>query len=187
MLLRSITQHLKDQNWFAVGLDFFIVVVGVFIGIQVANWNEQKIFYDQETELLLELKDELESSIITTNQKINTYGQVFEAGKRSLNIIANGANCGTECWPVVVDFMHASQWRGMEVSRSVYDNMRRIGLPKNNDINKAEQAYLAQSLGGGVVFNLLPQYRSLVRQLVPLEAQQFYWENCYSVVDAFET
>jgi len=40
MLLRSLTQHVKDQNWFAVGLDFVIVVVGVFIGIQVANWND---------------------------------------------------------------------------------------------------------------------------------------------------
>ena len=40
MLLRRITQHVKDQNWFAVGLDFVIVVVGVFIGLQVANWNE---------------------------------------------------------------------------------------------------------------------------------------------------
>ena len=35
MLLRRITQHVKDQNWFAVFLDFFIVVVGVFVGMQV--------------------------------------------------------------------------------------------------------------------------------------------------------
>lgn len=40
MLLRRITKHVKDQNWFAVGLDFCIVVIGVFIGLQVANWNE---------------------------------------------------------------------------------------------------------------------------------------------------
>ena len=39
MLLRRITKHVSDQNWFAVFIDFLIVVVGVFIGIQVANWN----------------------------------------------------------------------------------------------------------------------------------------------------
>ena len=39
MILRRITEHVKAQNWFAVGLDFLIVVVGVFIGIQVSNWN----------------------------------------------------------------------------------------------------------------------------------------------------
>ena len=40
MLLRRITEHVKAQNWTAVALDFFIVVIGVFIGIQVANWND---------------------------------------------------------------------------------------------------------------------------------------------------
>ena len=40
MLLRSVTKHVKNQNWLAVGIDLVIVVVGVFIGIQVANWNE---------------------------------------------------------------------------------------------------------------------------------------------------
>jgi len=38
MLLRRITKHVKDQNWFAVGLDFFIVVFGVFVGLQVQQW-----------------------------------------------------------------------------------------------------------------------------------------------------
>jgi len=41
MLLRRITKHVTDQNWFAVFIDFLIVVVGVFIGIQVANWNAE--------------------------------------------------------------------------------------------------------------------------------------------------
>jgi len=40
MLLRRITKHVKNENWFAVFIDFVIVVVGVFIGIQVANLNE---------------------------------------------------------------------------------------------------------------------------------------------------
>ena len=42
MLLRRLTKHVQDQNWFAVGIDFCIVVIGVFIGIQVANWNETR-------------------------------------------------------------------------------------------------------------------------------------------------
>ena len=30
MILRRITQHVRNQNWFAVLIDFIIVVVGVF-------------------------------------------------------------------------------------------------------------------------------------------------------------
>ena len=42
MLLRRVIEHVKMQNWTAVALDFVIVVVGVFIGIQVANWNDAR-------------------------------------------------------------------------------------------------------------------------------------------------
>ena len=42
MLLRRITKHVTDQNWFAVFLDFFIVVVGILIAFQITNWSEAK-------------------------------------------------------------------------------------------------------------------------------------------------
>ena len=43
MILRRIAEHLKAQNWTAVGLDLAIVIVGVFIGTQVSNWNLSRI------------------------------------------------------------------------------------------------------------------------------------------------
>ena len=42
MLFRRISKHVKEQNWFAVALDFVIVVFGVYIGIQLGNWNEER-------------------------------------------------------------------------------------------------------------------------------------------------
>ncbi|MBX3431006.1 MAG: hypothetical protein KF779_15585 [Hyphomonadaceae bacterium] len=39
MILRRIIEQVKAQNWTAVAIDFFIVVFGVFIGMQVTNWN----------------------------------------------------------------------------------------------------------------------------------------------------
>ncbi len=58
MLLRRITQHVRDQNWFAVVLDFIIVVFGVFIGFQVNNWNNARQDNLRETIILNQLKDE---------------------------------------------------------------------------------------------------------------------------------
>ena len=42
MLLRRMIIHVEDQNWFAIGIDFFIVVTGVFLGIQLGNWNDAR-------------------------------------------------------------------------------------------------------------------------------------------------
>lgn len=42
MSLRRVVEHDKTQNWTAVALDFVIVVVGAYIGIQVSNWNDYR-------------------------------------------------------------------------------------------------------------------------------------------------
>lgn len=42
MILRRIIAHLRKQEWTAIGIDFVIVVVGVFVGMQVTNWNEER-------------------------------------------------------------------------------------------------------------------------------------------------
>jgi hypothetical protein len=37
--LLRVAEHIRTQNWTAIGIDFLIVVLGVFVGIQVSNWN----------------------------------------------------------------------------------------------------------------------------------------------------
>ena len=63
MLLRRITRHVSEQNWFAVAIDFAIVVGGVFIGIQVANWNDARLEHSKEIAALEELLAEAELNV----------------------------------------------------------------------------------------------------------------------------
>lgn len=67
MILRRIKVHIEKENWFAVGIDFCIVVIGVFIGIQVANWNEARVNRDTETTYLELLQRDLQ----TTQQELD--------------------------------------------------------------------------------------------------------------------
>ncbi len=39
MILRRVIEHFRKQEWTAIFLDFVIVVLGVFVGLQVNNWN----------------------------------------------------------------------------------------------------------------------------------------------------
>jgi hypothetical protein len=43
MILRRLVAHLKDQHWTGVFIELVIVVLGVFIGMQVSNWNEARV------------------------------------------------------------------------------------------------------------------------------------------------
>ena len=40
MILRRLSQSLKEQNWTAIWIEFILLVAGVYLGMQVSNWNQ---------------------------------------------------------------------------------------------------------------------------------------------------
>lgn len=79
MLLRRISEHVKAQNWFAVALDFVIVVLGVFMATQVANWNAARIERDLERAYLTRLHEEV--SIMISEQESERAETVARANR----------------------------------------------------------------------------------------------------------
>lgn len=61
MILRSVMKHVRDQNWIAVFLDFLIVVLGIFVGLQVTDWNEQRQAKAREHAWLIQLSEDLDA------------------------------------------------------------------------------------------------------------------------------
>jgi len=43
MILRRVIAHFRKQEWTAIGIDFVIVVVGVFVATQVTDWNNARL------------------------------------------------------------------------------------------------------------------------------------------------
>jgi hypothetical protein len=60
MLLRSIIEHVKAQNWTAIVLDFVIVVVGILIAFQITEWNAARADRDREAEILEDMLADLD-------------------------------------------------------------------------------------------------------------------------------
>jgi len=58
MILQRISENIRSQNWFAVTVEFVIVVVGVFMGLQVQDWNEARKERIDEHDLLGRLYEE---------------------------------------------------------------------------------------------------------------------------------
>ena len=60
MILRRFMKHVTDQNWFAVGLDVLVVITGIFLGMQVTEWNEARQDRQLEIEYLERIKVDLQ-------------------------------------------------------------------------------------------------------------------------------
>ncbi|GJL91356.1 hypothetical protein [Hyphococcus sp.] len=63
MILRRVIAHFRKQEWTAIGLDFLIVVVGVFVGLQVNNWNAARADRELERHYYIQFAGDLRGDI----------------------------------------------------------------------------------------------------------------------------
>lgn len=63
MILRRLTHNLRTQNWTAITIELFIVIIGVFVGNQVSNWNDDRVEHRENVRMLRTLKPEAEAMI----------------------------------------------------------------------------------------------------------------------------
>jgi hypothetical protein len=90
MLLRSLTKHIKDQNWFAVVLDFVIVVVGILIAFQITNWNENRQNDTQAERILDRLEQEFTLKIQQTESGVLFHEKRLKESSRLIKGIQLG-------------------------------------------------------------------------------------------------
>ena len=63
MILARISRAIREQNWFAVALEFVIVIAGVVIGFQVTEYASARTEAEQRAIVIDRLHDEVESAI----------------------------------------------------------------------------------------------------------------------------
>ena len=56
MILRRLSQSLKEQSWTTILIEFVLLASGVFLGLQAANWNEQRREHALEAEYIARLQ-----------------------------------------------------------------------------------------------------------------------------------
>jgi hypothetical protein len=61
MILRRLTENLRGQNWTAIAIEFVIVVIGVFVGTQVSNWNQGRLERQATNRMLDQLRPEIQN------------------------------------------------------------------------------------------------------------------------------
>lgn len=59
MIFKRAVAKLRAQDWTAISIELAIVILGVFIGTWVANWNEDRQARNRTREMLVQLQPEL--------------------------------------------------------------------------------------------------------------------------------
>jgi hypothetical protein len=187
MLLRRVIAHFRKQEWTAIGIDFVIVVVGVFIGIQVANWNEARNDRLRGRAYLERIHADLEADIQNYERKLEFWRGVSVYGAICLDYSDGRRTAGTSVWPVLLACFQASQLDDFRTTDATYQELRSAG-----ELNLIEDRPLRGTLADYYVkadnpsLSERPAYREHVRGIIPLDVQLYIWRSCFRTTSGGE-
>jgi hypothetical protein len=179
MFLRRIVENLKTQNWTAIAIELAIVIVGVFIGTQVSNWNQGRIEGREMSRLLHELRPALQ-----------TFSDYFDTAKpyyATTQAYSDVAFAGWRGDPAVNDEQfvisayQASQIYTFGINGENWTEI--FGGDRLRDIDNVE---VRRGLTGLMTFNydnidlpaIATPYREQVRRVIPVDIQDAIRAKC---------
>jgi hypothetical protein len=186
MILRRVIKHFRDQEWTAIFLDFLIVVVGVFVGLQVQQWNEARVDRRLGAYYVSRLTADLQNDLTRTDRIGRYYAAVLASAERTLALLdkpdANAQELVINAYratEITIDTQTDKTWNQI-LSSGHMGLLPRTFLQSN--IGDYYSLELAQD-----AYNNLNQsaYRRTVRTLIPIRLQKALRENCSDVQDEF--
>lgn len=181
MLLRSVIKHVRNQEWTAIAIDFVIVVVGVFVGIQAANWNEVRANESRTRGYLERIHTDLEADLANYQDKIRFWNAVSNYGRTALSYADTGRMRDRTQWNLLLAYFQASQVAEFWTESTTYDELKSAGelnLIANLDLRSALARYYTEA--GNPALTERPAYRERVRGVIPIDVQLYIWTKCYT-------
>ena len=179
MIYKRFAANLRAQNWFAIAIELAIVVIGVFIGTWVANWNTQRIEQAEARRMLVQLKPSIE-----------LLEQYFDSARRYYAVTRRYAAVAQTGWDrnrsvtesdFVVSAYQASQIMGISTNGVAWAEV--LGADRLRQIEDPQlRTDLATLMSSDYSIIDTPAvdtpYRRNVRRLIPIALQDRIRKEC---------
>jgi hypothetical protein len=183
MLPDRFVNHLKNRNWGTLGLELLVVVSGVFLGLQVDNWNQARIQHNEVKSYYDRLIEDLRANERDLVARQDYYQQVHSHGQAALATLRETREGLTGKF--LVDAYQATQIWQFVFNRSTFDEILSTGAMDTIPDLVARRRISNYYVIAGSVANLLRDenaYREAVRSHLPVDVQRRIEENCGDVV-----
>jgi hypothetical protein len=178
MILRRLSKNLQAQNWTAITIDFLIVVLGVFLGIQASNWNQARTDRAETRHLLMRIAPEIDQIIDFAANTRDYYATsrrfaetAFAAWNGDKNVSDNDFVIAAYQASQIHGLGQSQSWAavfGADQLRNVDDDRLRIPLARL-------MAFDVENLNSTAVAS---RYREDVRMIIPDPVQQAIRRTC---------
>lgn len=180
MILRRVIQHVKKQEWTAIGIDFLIVVLGVFVGIQVSNWNVERETKQKAEVFTQRLKADLRHEAFFYQFFIEYNRDVLSAAESTVNALTGKVTLSDE--QLLINAYRATQYKQPQRFRDSYDEMistGNIGLIKDQKLRlTAMRIYNVPTMDSFAQEGVQSRYREAFRMGIDNDVQRALAKQC---------
>ena len=180
MILRRLSQSLTQQNWTAITVEFVLLVAGVFLGIQAANWNDAREDDRRSSVFTERLKADLRIEAWNFEMLIGYYGQVQANSRRTVDALSGRGAMSDEA--LLVAAFRATQYNDNTRQRATYDELTSTGelaLIRDAGLRKlAMDIYAMRDFEWFIDEGRTSPYRVAFRKRVPYRVQDALEAAC---------
>jgi hypothetical protein len=188
MILRRIHEHVGKHNWLAVGIDLVIVVLGVFLGTQVSNWNAERLAHEAGDTYRARIVRDLENNQSDLQSRGAYFSQVRTFALQVLGDLDGTAGISDEQFLIAA--YQATQIYPRPLTRGAYDEIQGVGaLDTLGDVSTRDKIanYYVAVETSEATFRNVPPYREIVRRAIPYRVQARIREACAEVMTTATT
>ena len=180
MILRRLSQSLKEQNWTAIVIEFVLLVSGVFLGIQVSNWNAERETRQKSEIFSARLRADLQVEAWAYQYLIEYQTDTLTNARRALDALDGSKPLSDE--QLVIAAYRATQYESQDRHRATYDELvstGTIGLITDQRMREtAMMVYATTGIDQTFDEGQHSQYRMIFRQTLPAAVQQALLQRC---------
>lgn len=90
MIIRRFAAAIRRQDWFQVLIEVLIVIVGIFLGLQVQGWYEERLANEEEKQVLGNLISEMERTLEFYDFQMPRYELQISNTSKVIDILQDG-------------------------------------------------------------------------------------------------
>lgn len=180
MILRRVVEHFRKQEWTAVFLDFIIVVVGVFVGLQVQEWSARRAMSERTARLMQRLESDFGVDVLVARSLLDYHTEVARHAQMTLNDITRQAPISDD--QLLIAAHRASQFNRFNRTSGIFEELVSTGgleLVSSSKIGSiAALFYKTTIISDYETDGKSSEYRRLYRSLVPIDVQLAVDDQC---------
>jgi hypothetical protein len=179
MIFKRVVAKLRAQEWMAITIEVGIVIIGVFFGTQVSNWNADRIEKRNVDQLLVQMRPELTRMRFADTLSLRYYATTRRYAEVALDGWAGDTRVSDR------DFVVAG-YQASQITGQPRDAPLATSVLGADEVRKVRDPALRSALLRMINFSfdsvsasaMQTRYREHVRETIPDDIQQLIRRDC---------